>query len=90
MADPAAPAVGTGMQLAGRRRDGSTFPAEVSLSAIETDEGLLVTSVVRDVTERLEIAADGSGCAPRPDGTRWNGSCTSPSGWKASASSPAG
>ena len=44
--------------LAGRRRDGTTFPAEVSRSAIETDEGLLVTAVARDVTERLEILAE--------------------------------
>jgi hypothetical protein len=58
VADPRPRPMGADMQLAGRRRDGSTFPAEVSLSAIETDEGLLVTSVVRDVTERLEIAAE--------------------------------
>ena len=57
-ADPRPRPMGADMQLAGRRRDGSTFPAEVSLSAIETDEGILVTSVVRDVTERLEIAAE--------------------------------
>jgi signal transduction histidine kinase len=50
--------MGADMQLAGRRRDGSTFPAEVSLAAMDTDEGLLVTAVVRDVTERLEIIAE--------------------------------
>jgi len=58
VADPAPRPMGADMQLAGRRRDGSTFPAEVSLSALGTDEGLLVTAVVRDVTERLEIAAE--------------------------------
>jgi signal transduction histidine kinase len=42
----------------GRRRDGTTFPAEISLSAISTDEGILVTAAVRDVTERLEITAE--------------------------------
>ena len=46
--------MGAGMQLAGRRRDGSTFPAEISLSAIDTDEGILVTAAVRDVTERQQ------------------------------------
>jgi signal transduction histidine kinase/ActR/RegA family two-component response regulator len=50
--------MGADMQLAGRRRNGSTFPAEVSLAAMDTDEGLLVTAVVRDVTERMEIAAE--------------------------------
>ena len=56
--DPRARPMGADMQLAGRRRDGSTFPAEVSLAAMGTGEGLLVTAVVRDVTERLEIAAE--------------------------------
>jgi len=58
LADPAPRPMGAEMQLAGRRRDGTTFPAEVSLSAMGTDDGLLVTAVVRDVTERLELAAE--------------------------------
>jgi PAS domain S-box-containing protein len=40
--------------LAGRRADGAEFPAEVSLSSIETEEGLMVCAAIRDITERVE------------------------------------
>ena len=40
--------------LAGRRADASEFPAEISLSSIETEEGLMVCAAIRDVTERVE------------------------------------
>jgi len=58
LAEPQPRPMGAGKELAGRRRDGSTFPAEISLSAIDTDDGILVTAAVRDVTERLEVQTE--------------------------------
>jgi PAS domain S-box-containing protein len=47
--------MGANLPLAGRRRDASTFPAEISLSAIDADEGILVVAAIRDVTARLRV-----------------------------------
>jgi PAS domain S-box-containing protein len=75
--DALAQQIGTGIELTGRRKNGTDFPIEIMLSPLESAEGILVTAAIRDISAQECGKASGADGGPIPraagSGTRCHG-----------------
>lgn len=58
LSEPRTRPMGLAGDLHARRKDGSEFPVEISLAPLETEDGLLVSAAVRDISERRQMQAE--------------------------------